>query len=92
MNIMLKEIQTQMGLGNYTEAGNLLDLAIQQNPCDYEAYFLRGKLNRQKGQIARAINDFAIAYELNPSSAEAEVALDMAKSIISFRNPDLYNP
>lgn len=92
MNDLLRQAQVQMESGNHTEAANLLELAIQKNPCDYEAYFLRGKLYRQKGQIAQAINDFALSLELNPNFTEVQVALDMARSIVSFRNPDLYNP
>jgi tetratricopeptide (TPR) repeat protein len=48
-----------------------LDLAIERNPNDGDAYFKRGFALAQKGKFSDAIKDFDQAIRLNPKDAEA---------------------
>lgn len=66
--------------GTETSATELADL-----------YFQRGMALWGTDERARAMNDYARAVELNPDSPAAQ-ALDMARSIMSFFNPDQFNP
>lgn len=68
----------------------LTDFIYLHQDCD-EAYFLRGKLFWRLGDKRRAMNDYTYAVQLNPESP-ATRALENAKDIQSFFNPDLLNP
>jgi tetratricopeptide (TPR) repeat protein len=45
--------------------------AIEANPRDAKAYFLRGQAYSEKGQYDQAIADFTRALEINPTDTEA---------------------
>lgn len=68
-----------------------LNKIIDADNYNSDAYFERGKLNWRLGRRREAINDYSRAAELNPKSAASE-ALRHTMDIMSFFNPDLYNP
>lgn len=45
--------------------------AIEANPRDAKAYFLRGIANQEKGEYGQAIADFTKALEINPRDVQA---------------------
>lgn len=92
MNDYLNAGINQLSAGNLNEAETLFNKAITENPNNAEAFFNRGKVNRQRGKFSEAINDFQKALDINPNYNQAKVSIEMVKGIISFRNPDLYNP
>ncbi len=59
------------GPGNFKEALNAYNKAIQLNPQYAEAYIGRGAAYADLGNNQQAINDFSKAIELKPRSAEA---------------------
>ncbi len=77
--------------GNLSEAEINLSKAIEGDPLNAEAYFFRGKVRWQSGSLPAAINDFHKVLEINPNHNQARVSMDMAKKILAFRNPDLFN-
>ncbi|HCT31079.1 MAG TPA: hypothetical protein DIW31_10195 [Bacteroidales bacterium] len=77
--------------GNTEQAEHFLNLAINENSQNADAFYNRGKVNRMKGDLIAALNDFHKAYDIDPKHCEAKVSIDMINSIISFRNPDLLN-
>ena len=56
-----------------------------------ELYFERGKLHWREGDRAAATSDYLKAAELDPESPAVQ-ALDHARDIEAFFNPDLLNP
>ncbi len=64
---------------------------IKENPRDDEALFLRGKIYWRLEEKSRAINDFEQALDINPKS-KAAYALETARKIQEFFNPDMFNP
>ncbi len=77
--------------GHYKKALELLDEIIRLEPTDDEAYFHRGKLKWRMGDRPGATGDYATAVSINPSSP-AVTALEQARDVADFFNPDLYNP
>lgn len=77
--------------GRYEEAMAALNRLIAENPTDDRTLFDRGKLKWRLGDRAGAMGDYSKATELNPDSPAA-MALDQARDIAGFFNPDLYNP
>lgn len=58
---------------------------------DAETWYLRGKVKSRLGNITAAISCYSKALEINSSFDEARAMLEMSKSILIFRDPNLYN-
>lgn len=56
-----------------------------------DLYFRRGKLWWRLGNRAAATSDYARASALDPASPAVK-ALEHARDVADFFNPDLYNP
>ncbi|XP_034719064.1 protein O-mannosyl-transferase TMTC1 [Etheostoma cragini] len=61
--------------GNYTEALDALDRALQQSPRDLtvraELYFSKGNQLREMNQLDRAFESYKLAVELKPDQSQA---------------------
>ncbi|GFI06396.1 hypothetical protein IMSAGC006_01139 [Muribaculaceae bacterium] len=68
-----------------------LDAVVRAEPDNADAVYRRGRLLWKLGRCGAAITDFNTAAELDPSGPGREAA-EHAMSIMSFFNPDLYNP
>lgn len=73
------------------EALDELDRLIEASPGDDGFLFARGKVRWRMGDRAGATGDYAKASMINPESPAAK-ALENARDIADFFNPDLYNP
>lgn len=87
----LQDIQTILADNKIDEAINELNALIAINPNNDEALFLRGKAFWRLGNRSRALTDYATAASINPDSP-AVFALEQAREIEAFFNPDLLNP
>lgn len=70
----------------------ILDQCIQTNYLDYQALLLRGKIKYKQQKWGEAMNDFASVLEIEPENQEAKSGLQMAKNILGYFTPDLFNP
>lgn len=61
------------------------------NAYQAEALFLRGKIYWRLGKRSEAQNDYLASSALDPSGP-ATAALESARTIEAFFNPDLLNP
>ncbi len=75
----------------FQEALGLIDILVNESPGDDVLLFERGKLKWRLGDRAGATGDYAKAVLINPDSPAAR-ALEHARDIADFFNPDLYNP
>ena len=88
---MEEQINALIENGKYDEAISLISSKLDSNNENDSLYFLRGKVYWKKGLRKEAMNDYASAIRLNPDSP-ANIALEQAKDVASFFNPDLLNP
>lgn len=77
--------------GNIEKAEHFFTLAITENKNNIEAWFYRGKVNRIKGDLIAALNDFYKTVDIDPNHCEAKVSIELINSIIAFRDPNLLN-
>lgn len=68
-----------------------LDGLVGDNPDDSVLLFERGRLHWSLGHRRQAMTDYARAAAIDPDSPAVQ-ALAMARDVMSFFNPDLYNP
>lgn len=73
------------------EAIEALTANIDEDPTNSLWPYLRGKAYWRLGQKGKAISDWEQAAALDPESP-ARHALEMARDVMDFFNPDLYNP
>lgn len=88
---VLQKIEELINENRLEEAILLLNNEIKTNQNDDNLFFSRGKLHWRLGNKSQAITDYEHAVAINPKSP-AHIALDNARDVISFFNPDLYNP
>lgn len=77
--------------GDVVKAEHFLALAVKEDENNIDAWFYKGKVNRMKGDLIAALNDFHKTVDIDPNHCEAKVSIEMINSIIAFRNPDLLN-
>lgn len=69
----------------------LLNGYIAEHQDDAGALFMRGKVWWRLGERSRATNDYAASVAIEPDGDAAQ-ALEQARDIEAFFNPDLLNP
>ena len=88
---MTQDYRILISEGKIEAALAVLDDLIKLSPDDDRLLFERGKLRWRIGDRAGATGDYAKASMINPESPAAK-ALEQARDIADFFNPDLYNP
>ena len=88
---MTQDYHILISEGKIEAALSVLDNLVKLTPDDDRLLFERGKLRWRIGDRAGATGDYAKASMINPESPAAK-ALEQARDIADFFNPDLYNP
>ena len=76
-------------LGDTLEIVNEIILNSNDN-CD--AFLLRGRIHYKMQKWGDSINDYYAVLELDPENQEAKSGIEMAKSILGYFTPDMFNP
>lgn len=74
------------------ESIEVLNQVIFDDPFDCQSVLLRGKIYYKSQQWGNAMNDFASVLEIEPENQEAKTGLQMAKNILGYFTPDMFNP
>ena len=70
----------------------VLNKLIADDARDSQALLLRGRIYYKMQQWGNAMNDFVSVLELDPENQEAKSGLEMAKNILGYFTPDMFNP
>ncbi|MDE6483843.1 MAG: tetratricopeptide repeat protein [Duncaniella sp.] len=87
----IQNIEYLIAHARFEEALAALDALVDECPDDAVLLFMRGKLHWRMGHRSQATSDFSAASAIDPASPAAR-ALEHARDVESFFNPDLYNP
>ncbi|MDD6140980.1 MAG: hypothetical protein PUB61_06250 [Bacteroidales bacterium] len=87
----LAVIQALIDENRVGEAIEQLNAIIEKRPNDDALYFVRGNAFWKLGDRKHALDDYAVAADLNPDSPAA-IAYKHALEIMDFFNKDMYNP
>jgi nicotinate-nucleotide adenylyltransferase len=85
----LKQLVEQNELSKPLE---ILNEQIQINSSDVELLLLRGRIHYKMQNWGDAMNDYSSVLELNPDHPEAKSGLEMARNILGYFTPDMFNP
>lgn len=86
-----QKIEELIANGRLEEALASLNSLIEAEPDNAQWRFLKGKALWKTGDKGGAISEYEHASQLDPQSP-ATHALEMARSIMDFFNPDIFNP
>lgn len=70
----------------------LLDRVLENDVREPNALLLRGKVYYRMQRWGEAMNDFAEVIELQPENQDATTGIEMARSILGYFTPDMFNP
>jgi len=87
-----KEVSELFEQNELGKANEMLDQLILENPSDIQSLLLRGRIFYKMQKWGDAMNDFNLVLDLEPENAEANSGLEMAKSILGYFTPDMFNP
>ena len=65
---------------------------ILNNKCDCDALTLRARIQYKMQNWGVAMNDYYSVLEIDPQNQEAKSGIEMAKSILGYFTPDMFNP
>jgi len=71
---------------------HILNEQIRINFSDVEALLLRGRIHYKMQKWGDAMNDYSSVLELDPDQPEAKSGLEMARNILGYFTPDMFNP
>lgn len=74
-----------------SDALDVLTEAIASEPSNPDLWYNRGKINWRLGRHSEAMTDYEHAVALDPDS-KARHALEIARDVTDYFNPDLLNP
>lgn len=74
------------------EALEMLNQVIIENSSDFQALLLRGRIYYKMQNWGDAMNDFSSVLDIDPENTEAKSGLEMAKNILGYFTPDMFNP
>ena len=87
----LQTIEKLINENRLEEAVAKLSEIIADQPDHDEAYFMRGRVYQRMQNRPAAVSDYERAVAINPDSG-ARMALELARDVFNFFNPDLLNP
>lgn len=91
MNDLLSEARLMMeknDLAGSLEKVNQLIL----HEANQDGFLLRGRIHYRMQKWGDAMNDYSSVLELDPDNQEAKSGLEMAKNILGYFTPDMFNP
>lgn len=65
---------------------------IRNNGLNPDAFLLRGRIHCKLQNWGDSMNDYSTVLELEPNNQEAKSGIEMAKSILGYFTPDMFNP
>lgn len=83
---------------NYFEKNELvqsleiLNELILKDNSDIQSLNLRGRIYYKMQKWGNAMNDYATVLEIEPQNQEAKTGLEMARNILVYFTPDMFNP
>lgn len=76
----------------FDTALKMLNDQISASPSDVIALQLRGHIFYKMQRWGDAMNDFTSVLEIEPDNAEAKSKLELARNILGYFTPDMFNP
>lgn len=74
------------------QAHSLISGLLKSKEENEEFYFQLGRIHYKRQEWGEAINAFNKVLDINPNHKEAQSLIEMAKNILGYFTPDMFNP
>jgi len=88
----ITEAKKLFDLNESNKALEVLNELISRDNQDTKLQLLRGRIYYKMQRWGDAMNDYSNVLELDPENQDAKTGLEMAKSILGYFTPDMFNP
>jgi nicotinate-nucleotide adenylyltransferase len=92
MNQKLRQAKEQFNQHELADSLETVNGVISGNGADGEAYLLRARIHYKMQRWGQAMNDYGSVLELDPANQEAKSGIEMARNILGYFTPDMFNP
>jgi len=76
----------------FAQSLEILNELILKDGSDIQSLNLRGRIYYKMQKWGNAMNDYATVLEIEPQNQEAKTGLEMARNILGYFTPDMFNP
>jgi len=76
----------------FAQSLEILNELILKDNSDIHSLNLRGRIYYKMQKWGNAMNDYATVLEIEPQNQEAKTGLEMARNILGYFTPDMFNP
>lgn len=90
--IAIEEIKQMIERNELIQSLEILNRQIHAKPNNAEELLLRARILYKMQKWGDAMNDFGAVLDIDPQNAEAKAGLEMARNILGYFTPDMFNP
>jgi cytochrome c-type biogenesis protein CcmH/NrfG len=90
--IAIEEIKQMIERNELIQSLEILNRQIHAKPNNAEELLLRARILYKMQKWGDAMNDFGAVLDIDPQNAEAKTGLEMARNILGYFTPDMFNP
>ncbi len=88
----INDAQKLFEQNDLSQALEILNSILSENATDVFSLNLRARIHYKMQKWGNAMNDYASVLENEPENQEARSGMEMAKSILGYFTPDMFNP
>ena len=70
----------------------IVNRIIESDSGNRGAFLLRARIYYKSQLWGKAMNDYSSVLEIDPDNQEAKSGIEMARSILGYFTPDMFNP
>lgn len=86
------EVKQLFEQNELNKAIEILNDIISVNSSEIQSLLLRARIYYKMQKWGDAMNDYCSVLEIDPDNQEAKSGIEMAKSILGYFTPDMFNP
>lgn len=88
----ITEVKQLFEQNELNKAIEILNEIISVNSSEIQSLLLRARIYYKMQKWGDAMNDYCSVLEIDPDNQEAKSGIEMAKSILGYFTPDMFNP
>ena len=92
MENLLDEAKALFDKHELPDALNLVNEYLSGDKENVDALLLKARIYYKLQRWGEAMNEYHAVLEMDPENKEAKSGLEMAKSILGYFTPDMFNP
>lgn len=88
----ITEAKKMFEQNEFHRAIEILNEIISVNSFEIHSLLLRARIHYKMQSWGDAMNDFGSVLEIEPENQEAKSGIEMAKGILGYFTPEMFNP